>query len=96
MKFPKFQSVIKKMMELDNVSVRFSSDSINGEFDDRHGSVIIADSESAPAGVTVCGAYSRGGKCGDCSACWDKSVKVIGYPQHGRKMNKVFKMSLVA
>lgn len=95
-KFTKFQSIINKMMNLDNVMVRFSSDSINGEYDSRHGSVIIADAVSAPEGVTVCGAYSRGGKCGECNACWDKNVKVIGYPQHGHKMKKVFKMSLVA
>ena len=41
----------------------------------------------------VCGAYSRDGKCGDCRACWDKNVKVVAYPAHGRRMmSKVRKM----
>jgi hypothetical protein len=95
-KFSKFQPVLEKMQKLENVMVRFSSDSITGEFSEKHGSVIIPDAESAPKGVTVCQAYTRGGKCSDCSACWDKGVSVIGYPQHGKKMAKVFKLALVA
>jgi len=30
----------------------------------------------------ACGAYQREGKCGDCRACWDKSVLSVDYPQH--------------
>ena len=29
-----------------------------------------------------CEAYTRGGKCGDCRACWDKEIPSIDYPQH--------------
>ncbi len=29
-----------------------------------------------------CEAYTRGGKCGDCRACWDKNVKTVDYPLH--------------
>lgn len=96
-KFVKFQPVLAKMEALPNVKVRFSSDSINGEFvPGVHGSVIVPDAESAPEGVTVCEAYDRDGKCASCRACYSKDVAVIAYPQHGRKMKKVFKMMLVA
>lgn len=30
----------------------------------------------------LCKAYTREGKCGDCRACWDKLVPLIGYPIH--------------
>ena len=29
-----------------------------------------------------CPAYSQGGKCGPCRACWDRKVPNIDYPQH--------------
>ena len=94
-KFVKFQAIIAEMQKLDNVVVRFSSDSITGDFiAGLHGSVIIPDHDSAPAGVTVCDAYEREGKCSVCRACYDKKIDVIAYPQHGRKMRKVFKMML--
>ena len=96
-KFVKFQPVLAKMEALPNVKVRFSSDSITGEFvPGVHGSVIIPSAEDAPEGVTVCEAYDREGKCSSCRACYSKDVAVIAYPQHGRKMKKVFKMMLVA
>lgn len=93
-KFPKFMSTIDKMQELPNVMVRFSSDSITGEFDNRHGSTIIPDVASAPAGVTVCMAYENLGKCNGCRACWNKAVPVIAYPAHGKKMKKLIRINL--
>ena len=30
----------------------------------------------------VCPAPTQGGKCGDCRACWDKSIKNISYKVH--------------
>ena len=94
-KFVKFQPIIAEMQKLDNVVVRFSSDSIVGDFTvGLHGSIIIPDHDSAPDGVTVCEAYERDGKCSTCRACYDKDINVIAYPQHGRKMRKVFKMML--
>ena len=41
--------------------------------------------------MTICEAYQREGKCGTCRACWDKKVKVIAYPAHGKSMNKLIK-----
>lgn len=33
-------------------------------------------------GVSLCEAYTRGGKCGDCRKCWDTLVPLVGYPLH--------------
>lgn len=95
-KFVKFQPVLAKMQALPNVMVRFSSDAVDGTFTAGvHGSTILPDATSAPAGVTVCQAPEQGGKCLDCRACYDKSVPVIGYVAHGKKMAKVIRMVTV-
>jgi hypothetical protein len=88
-KFPKFRDVLQRMRALDNVSIRFSSDSVTGEYiPGLHGSVIVPDSTfKTPA--TLCKAYEHGGKCNKCRACWDKTVPVIAYPAHGQKMAKI-------
>jgi hypothetical protein len=92
-KFPKFALVLQNMAALKNVSVRFSSDSVNGEFTKGlHGSVIIADSTQTTKAMTLCKAYENLGKCNGCRACWDKKVKVIAYPAHGQKMQKVIQI----
>jgi hypothetical protein len=96
MKFKKFGSVLAAMQALPNVMVRFSSDSVLGEFDSRHGSVIVPDAASVPEGSTLCQAYEHGGKCNGCRACYDKSVAVIAYPAHGRKMDKIIRIALAA
>ena len=95
-KFPKFQAVLAAMAALPNVMVRNSSDAVDGTYTKGvHGSTIVPDATSAPAGVSVCPAYSQGGKCLDCRTCYDKSVEVIGYPAHGRKMAKVIRLAVV-
>lgn len=93
MKFPKFANVIQRMQALPNVMVRFSADSIDGTFDARHGSVIIPDADSVPDGATLCRAYEHEGKCNGCRACYDKTIPVIAYPAHGKKMMKVIKIN---
>ena len=93
MKFPKFASVIQRMQALPNVMVRFSADSIDGTFDARHGSVIVPDSDSVPDGATLCRAYEHEGKCNGCRACYDKTIPVIAYPAHGKKMMRVIKIN---
>lgn len=96
-KFEKFAGVLAAMQALSNVSVRFSSDSVTGEFvSGLHGSVIVPDVVSAPVGVSVCHAYQNAGKCGGCRACWDRSVSVVAYPAHGKSMAKVIKLKVVA
>ena len=96
-KFPKFAEIIGAMESLPNVKVRFSSDSVEGEFTRGvHGSVIVNDSESVPEGATLCRAYENAGKCNGCRACYDKSVDVIAYPAHGKKMAKVIMLKKAA
>ena len=94
-KFPKFAPVLAAMQALPNVMVRFSSDSVSGEYDSRHGSVIIENPDMLPAGATLCEAYDHGGKCNGCRACYNKDVPVIAYPAHGRKMAKVIRINKV-
>jgi hypothetical protein len=96
-KFPKFRQVLSEMQALKNVSVRFSSDSVTGQYTKGlHGSVIVPTPADAKRGMTLCGAYDNGGACGPCRACYDKRVKVIAYPAHGVKMNKVIRIKLAA
>ena len=95
-KFLKFQAILAKMQALPNVMVRFSSDAIDGTFTSKHGSTILPATATVPAGVTLCRAYERGGKCESCRACYDKSVAVIGYPAHGKKMGKVIRLAVAA
>jgi Gene product 88 len=96
-KFPKFQAVLAKMAALPNVMVRPSSDAVDGTYTPGvHGSTILPDSTKAPAGVHVCPAYSQGGKCLDCRACYSKDVAVVGYPAHGKKMAKVIRIAVAA
>lgn len=92
-KFPKFQKVLAAMQALPNVMVRFSSDAVDGTFTKGvHGSTILPSGTTAD-GVYTCPAYGQGGKCLDCRACYDKSVAVVGYPAHGKKMAKVIRIA---
>lgn len=92
-KFPKFAIVLREMQSLKNVSVRFSSDSVTGQYTKKlHGSVIIPSPEDVKKGMTLCEAYSHNGKCNGCRACYDKKVKVIAYPAHGVSMHKVIRI----
>jgi len=93
-KFPKFKAILDKLNELPNVRVRFSSDSVEGDFTNEHASTIIPYADS-PTDAFICEAYSRGGKCGDCRACWHKDVPMIAYVAHGIKMNKLIEARAV-
>lgn len=95
-KFAKFRPVLEAMQALPNVMVRFSSDSVTGEFTPGvHGSTIVPSREAAPTSVSVCLAYEHDGKCSGCRACWDRTVPVIAYVAHGRKMAKVVRLHSV-
>ena len=93
-KFPKFKAILDKLNELPNVRVRFSSDSIEGDFTNAHASTIIPYANT-PVEAFICEAYSRGGKCGDCRACWHKDIPMIAYVAHGMKMNKIIEARAV-
>ncbi len=46
-------------------------------------------------GYALCRAYTRGGKCGDCRACWSNKVDTVAYVKHGKKVNpKKFEKAL--
>jgi hypothetical protein len=93
---PKIRAILDLMKLLPNASVRYSSPSITGEYSEDHGSTVIPYAEDE-TNATVCGAYSRGGKCGECRDCWDKNVAVVAYPAHGtRMMAKVRRMKKAA
>ena len=93
---PKIRAILERMKTLENTAVRYSSPSITGEFTEEHGSTVIPYAEDETK-ATVCGAYSRGGKCGECRICWTKSVAVVAYPAHGtRMMAKVRRMKKAA
>jgi hypothetical protein len=95
-KFPKFKGTLDKMRALPNVALRPSSDSVTGQFvPGLHGSTIIASREAAPTSVKICEAYDHGGKCSGCRACWDKTVPVIAYVAHGRKVRKTLRIHAV-
>jgi len=96
-KFPKFRMVFDQMRQLENVSVRFSADSIDGSFTPGlHGSTIGPDAATFQAfpGASLCQAYEHEGKCSGCRACWNKEIDLICYPAHGRKMLKVIYIKL--
>lgn len=93
-KFVKFNDVLAAMQALPNVSVRFSSDSVTGEYvKGLHGSTIVPTSGSMP-NVAECHAYQHGGKCNGCRACWDKTIPVIAYVAHGKSMAKVIRLKV--
>jgi hypothetical protein len=90
-KVPRIRPILERMKSLENVAVRFSSDSMTGEFDADHGSTVVPFADSETTATKVCDAYERSGKCGDCRACWSKEVAVVAYPAHGRRMGKMVK-----
>lgn len=92
-KFSKYESVINHMMQLDNVVVRLSSDSVTGEtINGITTSTIISDDSQLTSNMVECKAYQNNGKCNGCRACYDKDVSVIAYRAHGVKMAKVIKI----
>jgi hypothetical protein len=94
-KFKKFDTVIAFMQSLPNVVVRFSSDSVIGQtVAGATTSTIVPTPADAPEGSFVCPAYTRGGKCENCRACYDKAIPVIAYPAHGKSMSKVIRLAV--
>lgn len=90
-KFNKYDTVINRMMQLDNVVVRLSSDSVTGEIiNGLTTSTIFSD--NVPTGAFECKAYENSGKCNGCRACYSKDVSVVAYKAHGVKMAKVIKI----
>ena len=97
-KYSKFAGVLQQMESLHNVVVRLSSDAIDGTtIDGATTSTIAPTPQDAPQDATICEAYERDGKCGDCRACWDKKTSVVCYVAHGKKMERqLIKLKMVA
>jgi hypothetical protein len=94
---PKIRAILDRIALLPNVALRYSSPSIMGEFTPGlHGCTVIPYFDYPTIADIICEAYNRGGKCGDCFACYDKSVNVVAYVAHGRKMEKQVKQALAA
>jgi len=95
-KFPKFRKILDSMKNLENVSVRFSSDSVTGVYiKGLHGSVIIPNDATMDSSLSVCEAYKNNGKCSGCRACWNKAIDTIAYPAHGKSMLKVIRLKSI-
>jgi hypothetical protein len=90
-KFKKFRKVIDELNKLDNVVVRLSSDSVNGEIIDGVNTSTIIPYDDTPTTAAICEAYKYEGKCNKCRKCWDKDVPVIAYVAHGVRMKKVLR-----
>tara|TARA_R110000824_G_scaffold43088_7_gene126409 strand:- start:1630 stop:2259 length:630 start_codon:yes stop_codon:yes gene_type:complete len=65
-----------------NLIVRTSASKFNGPMPSgsKHGSQVFTKGND-PLGLE-CKARSRGNSCGDCRACWDRSIDLISYPKH--------------
>jgi hypothetical protein len=95
-KFTKYNDVINKLMKLDNVVVRLSSDSVTGEvINGLTTSTIFSDDSQLTSDMVECKAYEHDGKCNGCRACYSKDVPIIAYRAHGKKMAKVIKIMTV-
>jgi hypothetical protein len=69
----------------DNVVIRMSApfpDSMHVPGASLTGNVALVHTKKPQEGVFVCRANTRGGKCGDCRACWDRTVTAVTYPAH--------------
>lgn len=90
-KFKKFESLLSKLGDLPNVSLRYSGDDFNKKVDKGNGSIVTTDKFDYDKNkdVVKCEAYEREGKCGECRSCWNKSVKHIAYPIHSVSTKKI-------
>lgn len=68
----------------DNLTVRMSAPMKEHRVHPKFGpsSMVVKDPSKNPNTFTLCKAYERQGKCGNCRACWNKSVPVVAYKEH--------------
>ena len=68
----------------DNLNVRLSAYMVDGPLPEGAAArlgVTMSGVTSDPKKVS-CPAYTQGGVCGSCRACWDKNQAVVFYPKH--------------
>jgi hypothetical protein len=73
---------LKNNMIPDNLVIRVSSPLVNGHPLPHFTNTSTVHAKGVPAIGFACGAYNNGGKCGDCKACWTKTVRNVSYPKH--------------
>ena len=67
----------------DNLVIRMSAPMVDKHLPMRAGhSSMVTTTGSVPYGTFICGANTREDICGDCKACWSKSVLRVAYPIH--------------
>jgi len=67
----------------DNLCIRVSAPKKDTQIKGfSHTSSVWSKGKESPKEIFDCGAYTRGGKCGPCRACWDKDVPEVAYPAH--------------
>jgi hypothetical protein len=84
-RFAKFAPILRRLDRLENVALRHSAFGYDSVLRNRARSSMVYTTPKAPKGVHECPAYkSAAATCrsAGCRACWDKTVKVIGYPSH--------------
>lgn len=94
----KFKPILDALAALPNVVLRASAKDVNQPVKRElwaNSSMVVDRPESAPDYAVVCEAYTRDGKCGTCRTCYDKTVPLIAYPQHGRAMAKHIRLTVV-
>ena len=71
-----------RLESLPNVTVRYSSPSIIGTYEEKHGSTVSSVIKKSTKELFYCPASNQKGKCNDCRACWNKNLKVVSYLKH--------------
>ena len=67
----------------DNLVVRVSGSKVNGRAPNFHNtSTVITALWALPEGGWECPAPKQKNYCGDCRACWDKTVRSVSYHEH--------------
>jgi hypothetical protein len=83
---PRIRAVLEQIRLEPNAVVRYSSDSITGEYSAEHGSTVIPFADW-PTTASVCPSSTQEGKCMSCRNCWDRSIPTIAYVGHGLVMS---------
>ncbi len=72
----------------DNLNIRVSASKLDGS------KPLVRDALPLPNGINgsqvytidpkgyACPARTQGNNCGDCRACWDKTISLVSYPKH--------------
>jgi hypothetical protein len=76
------QNTWDRLESLPNVTVRYSSPSIIGTYEEKHGSTVSSVIKKSTKELFYCPASNQKGKCNDCRACWNKNLKVVSYLKH--------------